>query len=572
MTIAATSTPTAPASAKTTAALPLTMLNPDFPFPYDEYLAHPAGLGTVPEHMHGTEVAVIGAGLSGLVAAYELLKMGLKPVIYESSRIGGRLRAGRPDGQDGPVADLGGMRFPRSGRSFLHYADKVGIETQPFPNPLTPAAGSTVIELGGKAHYAETAADLPQFFGDVAAAWDDCLEERAHFSAMQDAIRNRDLATIKKLWNGLVPKFDDVSFSGYLASSKAFSALPFEYREAFGQVGFGTGGWDTNFPDSILEILRVVYVDADAEQHRIIGGAQLLPERLWNHAPENLAHWPAGTSLASLHGGHPRGAVAAVARVKSDGGAPGGIAVTDRWGRTTEYPAVIATCQSWLLSARIDVDESLFSHKLWTAIERSHYMQSSKTFVVVDRPFWKDIDPETGRQVMSTTLTDRLTRGTYLLDNRPDQPALICLSYTWNDDALKWLPLDADERVRLMLHSLKQIYPTVDIASHIVGDPITVSWEDDPNFMGAFSDNLPGHYRYQERLYTHFMQEGHLPEHRGIFLAGDDISWTGGWADGAVTTGLNAVWGVMNQLGGSTPGDNPGPGDRFEELKPIRLP
>ncbi|MGO4859468.1 flavin monoamine oxidase family protein [Arthrobacter sp. 2MCAF14] len=563
------------------------MLNPDFPFPYDDFLAHPAGIGSVPEAMHGTEVAVIGAGLSGLVAAYELMKMGLKPVIYESSRIGGRLRGGTQPGQSGPVADLGGMRFPRSGRSFFHYADKVGIETQPFPNPLTPAAGSTVIELGGQAHYAETAEDLPQFFGDVAAAWDDCLEERANFTAMQESIRNRDLATIKKLWNELVPKFDDVSFSGYLATSKAFSALPFEYREAFGQVGFGTGGWDTNFPDSFLEILRVVYVDADAEQHRIIGGAQLLPERLWNHTPESLAHWPAGTSLASLHGGHPRGAVAAVARVKNDGGTPGGIAVarvkndggtpggiavTDRWGRTTEYPAVIATCQSWLLSARIDVDESLFSHKLWTAIERSHYMQSSKTFVVVDRPFWKDIDPESGRQVMSTTLTDRLTRGTYLLENGPDEPALICLSYTWNDDALKWLPLDADERVRLMLHSLKQIYPTVDIASHIIGDPITVSWEDDPNFMGAFSDNLPGHYRYQGRLYTHFMQEGHLPEHRGIFLAGDDVSWTGGWADGAVTTGLNAVWGVMNQLGGKTSVDNPGPGDRFEELKPIRLP
>jgi lysine 2-monooxygenase len=369
-----------------------------------------------------------------------------------------------------------------------------------------------------------------------------------------------------------------VSFSGYLATSKAFSALPFEYREAFGQVGFGTGGWDTNFPDSILEILRVVYVDADADQHRIIGGAQLLPERLWNHAPAGLTHWPEGTSLASLHGGHPRPGVAAVRRAAGDrspadpGAGPGPIAVTDKWGRTKEFPAVIATCQSWLLSARIDVDESLFSHKLWTAIERSHYMQSSKTFVVVDRPFWKDIDPATGRQVMSTTLTDRLTRGTYLLDNGPDQPALICLSYTWNDDALKWLPLDADERVRLMLHSLKQIYPTVDIASHIVGDPITVSWEDDPNFMGAFSDNLPGHYRYQERLYTHFMQDGMDPAHRGIYLAGDGVSWTGGWADGAVTTGLNAVWGVMTQLGGKTSPHNPGPGDRFDELKPLRLP
>jgi len=562
VTTAATSPTTAPQ---------ITMLNPDFPFPYDDFLHHGAGLGTVPADMYGTEVAVVGAGMAGLVAAYELMKMGLKPVIYESARIGGRLRAGTPPGQAGPVADLGGMRFPASGQSFFHYAQKVGIETQPFPNPLTPAAGSTVIELGGTAHYAETPNDLPAFFREVAQAWDDALEERSHFAAMQQAIRDRDLPTIKRIWNELVPAFDDVSFSGYLATSQAFAALAFDYREAFGQVGFGTGGWDTNFPDSFLEILRVVYVDADANQQRILGGAQLLPERLWTHAPEDLAHWPAGTSLATLHGGHPRAGVTNIKRVHTAAGTPGDIAITDKWGTTTTYPAVIATCQTWLLSARIDVDESLFSHKLWTAIERSHYMQSSKTFVVVDRPFWKDIDPATGRRVMSTTLTDRLTRGTYLLENGDEEPALICLSYTWNDDALKWLPLDAQERMRLMLHSLAQIYPGVNIASHIVGEPITVSWEDDPNFMGAFSDNLPGHYRYQERLYTHFMQDNFDAGHRGIYLAGDGVSWTGGWADGAVTTGLNAVWAVMTQLGGKTHPENPGPGDRFEELKPLRL-
>jgi hypothetical protein len=61
--------------------------------------------------------------------------------------------------------------------------------------------------------------------------------------------------------------------------------------------------------------------------------------------------------------------------------------------------------------------------------------------------------------------------------------------------------------VELMLHSLEQIYPGVDIASHIVGQPITVSWEADPNFMGAFKANLPGHYRYQQRLFTHFKQD-----------------------------------------------------------------
>ena len=551
---------------------PITMLVPDFPFPYDSFVRSPAGLGSVPPEHHGREVAIVGGGMSGLVAGYELMKMGLKPVIYESAQLGGRLRGGHFAGTEDVVADLGGMRFPLSARTFFHYVDLLDIRTKPFPNPLTSASSSTVIELGGKAHYARTVDELPMFFQDVAQAWDDCLEERAHFSGIRDAIRRRDLPRIKSLWNELVPEFDAVSFYGYLATSKAFSALPFEYREAFGQVGFGTGGWDTNFPDSILELLRVVYVDADADQQRIVGGAHQVPHRLWTHAPRDITYWPEGTTLESLHGGVPRAGVRKIQRAPAVSGAgPAPITITDRWGNSSSYDAVIATCQSWLLSARIDCDESLFSHDLWMAIERSHYMQSSKTFVMVDRPFWKDQDPETGRDVMSTTLTDRLTRATYLLDDGPDKPAVICLSYTWNDDALKWMPLGVEERVRLMLHSLKQIYPDTDITSHIVGEPVTVSWEADPNFMGAFSDNLPGHYRYQERLFSHFMQDGLPDAQRGIFLAGDDVSFTGGWVEGAVTTGLNAVWGVMHQFGGTTDPGNPGPGDLFEELKPMRL-
>ena len=81
------------------------------------------------------------------------------------------------------------------------------------------------------------------------------------------------------------------------------------------------------------------------------------------------------------------------------------------------------------------------------ALDRTRYMQSSKTFVMVDRPFWKERDPATGRYRMSMTLTDRLTRGTYLFDHGADQPGVICLSYSWMDDALKWLPLPVDQRV-----------------------------------------------------------------------------------------------------------------------------
>ena len=34
-----------------------------------------------------------------------------------------------------------------------------------------------------------------------------------------------------------------------------------------------------------------------------------------------------------------------------------------------------------------------------------------------------------------------------------------------------------------------------------MGDPVTISWEDDPDFLGAFKGALPGQYRYNHRMY-----------------------------------------------------------------------
>jgi tryptophan 2-monooxygenase len=545
---------------------PITIFGPDFPFPFDDWIAHPAGLGSLPAAQLGPEVAIVGAGMAGMVAAYELMRLGLKPVVYEAAQMGGRLRSQRFAAAPGAVAELGGMRFPVSGTAFYHYVNLLGLQTRAFPNPLTAASGSTVIDLEGQTHYARSLQDLPAVFQEVASAWMQALEEDARFSDMQDAIRRRDVGALKAIWNALVPLWDDRTFYDFLATSKAFSKLSFQHREVFGQVGFGTGGWDSDFPNSMLEILRVVITQCDDQQRLIVGGADQVPLGLWRHAPRQLAHWPAGTSLEGLHGGATRGAVRALARADD-----GRIAVTDCWGNTRHYGAVLATCQSWLLTTQIQCEESLFSQKMWMALDRTRYMQASKTFVMVDRPFWKDQDPATGRDVMSMTLTDRLTRGTYLFDNGPDQPGVICLSYAWMGDAMKMLPYPAEKRVALALDALKKIYPTVDIASHIVGEPICVSWEADPHFLGAFKGALPGHYRYNYRMYTHFMQAQFAPQHRGLFIAGDDVSWTPAWVEGAVQTSLNAVWGILQHFGGSTPADNPGPGDRFAELGPLEL-
>ncbi|PVG81547.1 amine oxidase [Nocardioides gansuensis] len=544
---------------------PITMFGPDFPFAYDDFVKSPHGIGSVPDAVHGTKVAVVGGGLSGMLAARELLRMGFQPVVYEADQIGGRMRSVPFEGHPGVVAEMGAMRFPPSSTTLFHYLDEMGLETQQFPNPLCEATSSTVVDLKGESHYARTLADLPDVYREVAEAWQKTLEELAALVPLQEAVRQRDVPRLKEIWNELVRRYDDETFYGFLARSVPFQS--FRLREVFGQVGFGTGGWDTDYPNSILEVLRVVATAADDHHLGIVGGSQQLPLRLWSRPVDGAAHWPEGTSVQGLHaGGVPRGRVTGIRRTE-----PHRLTITDADGNIDTYPAVVYTAQSWMLLNNIRTDERLLPIDHWTAIERTHYMGSSKVFVLVDRPFWKDIDPVTGREVMSMTLTDRMSRGTYLLDQGEGRPGLICLSYTWADDSLKLLPLDAHERTEIMLNSLQQIYPDVDIRSHIIATPATVTWEAEHAFMGAFKANLPGHYRYQQRLYTHFMQD-RLPEHhRGLFLAGDDVSWTAGWAEGAVTTALNAVWGVMHHFGGSTAPGNPGPGDLFDEIAPLRL-
>jgi len=164
-------------------AAPVTAWGPDFPFAFDDWIKNPAGLGRVPAESHGREVAIVGAGIAGLVAAYELMKLGLRPVVYESGRMGGRLRSEPFDGGSGVIAELGGMRFPASSTAFYHYLNLTGLQTAPFPNPLDPASPSTLIDLEGDQTYVEEPGDLPSVLSDISAAWRDALEDQASFGA-----------------------------------------------------------------------------------------------------------------------------------------------------------------------------------------------------------------------------------------------------------------------------------------------------------------------------------------------------------------------------------------------------
>ena len=548
------------------------MLIPDFPFDYGQYLANSTvGLGSVPQAAYGTEIAVVGGGVAGIVAAHELMRMGLKPIVYEATVLGGRFLA--QDLGSGFV-EMGAMRFPPAAAGLFHYINLLKLETSDFPNPLTVAARSTLIDLLGNQSYVEGTGSpgsphpLPQEFVDLSNKWDNVLQTFFNFTEMQTAIKERDVDVIKSLWDSSLSIYESSSFYEFLVTA----GFSYDDIYTFGQVGFGSGGWNTDFPNSILEIMRVVYTNADNDHKRLIGGTTALVTTLWERDIGSTGvHWPPGTSVKSLNDGETSPEVKAI-----HGGPDGLVVVQDATGKSVSYKAVVITPEKRVLqSGSIIFDESLMGESVRTGMYNTHYELSGKVFSEATSAIWSK-KGEAGIYPMSMTLSDRLTRGTYLFDDSGGSP-IVCLSYTWNDDTLKFLPFSGESdttRFDRCVAVLQALYPKVDFTQLFVpGRQNSLIWDELPYFIGAFKNNLPGQYRYQRALFTAFKEDA-VSTGKGVFFAGDDISWTGGWSEGAVHTSLNAVWGIMNYLGGESFPNNPGPGDAavYNKYKPAEAP
>ncbi len=79
------------------------------------------------------DVIVVGAGLSGLVAAYELVRAGHDVRVLEARNApGGRAQTLRDPFDDGLIAETGPARIPPDHDLTLGYIDHFGIETSPF--------------------------------------------------------------------------------------------------------------------------------------------------------------------------------------------------------------------------------------------------------------------------------------------------------------------------------------------------------------------------------------------------------------------------------------------------------
>ena len=140
-------------------------------YPYDYREIIDKGIGSIDPNLYGHEVAILGGGAAGLCAAYELMRVGLKPVIYEvQDRLGGRLFDYKFPGDKKVFAPLGAMRFSRAERSLYKYLDKFGIKTNSdFPDPFKV---NTTINFKGKTISWKPGDPIPKFIKFIMNKWD----------------------------------------------------------------------------------------------------------------------------------------------------------------------------------------------------------------------------------------------------------------------------------------------------------------------------------------------------------------------------------------------------------------
>ena len=89
--------------------------------------------GTLLGDQPSKQVVIIGAGMSGLVAGYELTRAGHDVIILEArDRVGGRVLTLREPFSDGHFAEAGAARIPPDHDLTLGYADYFGLMLDPF--------------------------------------------------------------------------------------------------------------------------------------------------------------------------------------------------------------------------------------------------------------------------------------------------------------------------------------------------------------------------------------------------------------------------------------------------------
>lgn len=438
-------------------------------------------------------IVILGAGMAGLVAGYELLRLGYQPTILEARpRVGGRVSTLR-NLAHGLYAEAGAMRIPRVHQRTLDYCRTFGLPMK----PAVTANPRALVCVGDRRLTAEAANREPPWLAPPASH----EAGRTHDDLWREATRNireqylRDgIAAVENL----TAKYDSFSIRGFLKSQNWSEAAIEQYAVmTFSESTLNTG---------VLQEFREMIGQAYEDVQEIAGGMDQLPLAFYQHLKPHIR---LGTQVLALD----RGPESVVIRAR-----------TAAQPVSIEADYVICTLPFSVLRGV----ETNFSVGKRRAIRQLHYDAATKIFFQVRRPFWERDDGIRG----GTTVTDLPIRRIVYPSNpaAADERAVLLASYTWGQDALRWSALDEPERTELALADVARIHPNVVSEFEAA---FSYSWSSDRFAMGAYALFEPGQF---SALHADIV----APEGR-IHFAGEHCSRWPAWIEGAVESGADSA-------------------------------
>jgi monoamine oxidase len=441
-------------------------------------------------------IVIVGAGMAGLVAAWELARAGHDPIVLEArSRVGGRVHTLREPFTDGLYAEVGAMRIPRAHDLTHAYCERFGLALRPFTmnNPQ-----SYVFLRGQRWRLGEvqaTPACLPFALSDgecgrtVDALWGEAIQ-----GFIDRVAREGDAA-----WAAIVRDWDHCSTREFLEECHWSEGA----IEAFGLLSFQEALMNSSFLELLREEVTRCYVDL-AE---IEGGMDRLPHAF---LPALRPRIRFGAKMIALD----QDERSVTVHYQSPAG---------RFSETGDYAIVTVP---FAVLRHVETLKP-FSPAKQRAIRQLHYDASAKILLQCRRRFWEEDDGIVG----GGTATDLPIRALYYPDHgRETGRGILLASYTWSEDAQRWGSLAPSDRIVQALENVALIHPQI-AQEFEVGT--SYMWHHDEFAGGAFALFDPGQ---QTRLYEAIV----APEGR-IHFAGEHASLAHAWIQGAIESGLRTA-------------------------------
>jgi len=454
------------------------------------------------ERKPAKSVIVVGAGLAGLAAAYELVARGHSVTVLEAQdHPGGRVHTLREPFADGLYAEAGAVDFSGSYRNLLRYAKALDLPlSRPDPSPQ-----AVVYHLRGKrfaARYGRQAKEPEWPFALTA-------EER---KGGINGLFQKYFAIVDQIGDPTAPgwrldpwkSYDQMTMADFLRRQ---GASPDAVELLGDVVPFGNDWSRVSALHRLLSDVALFYLGSESSSKVIPGGLDRLPQALARSLGDRVRYGAAVTKVV-----HQPGGVRAAVR-------EGGV---ERWLDADRLVCAVP-CPPL---GKILFDPGLSAAKR-RVIEQLEYLPVTRIYLQVSRRFWIEAG-ESG--FASTDLPiQRVTEDPSVRGGvHGTRSILEC--FLRGPEAERAGAMDQAARIALAVDNLEKVYPG--FKRHFeVGT--SVSWGTEPWAGGGFAWWKPGQL-------TSWMPELARPEGR-VHFAGEHTSLLSRTMEGALESGNRAA-------------------------------